>query len=561
MFAVPGWSVSADSLKAESASAAPGPAGAKSKKRKRNGAGAESVTASNVADLYESVVEGRKKPKKAEDARSDKSHKKAKKDAGARKESDEVKGDDEPKAGETKPETSDPSSKGPKEGKKDKKKQKQKDKQSKDPQAAKDEGAKGDDIAPASNPSKSKADASTSKPAAATAAQLPMPPKPAKLTPLQASMREKLVSARFRHLNETLYTRPSEEAFELFQESPEMFDEYHEGFRRQVKVWPENPVDSFLADIRARAKVRPPGRHQQRGGRGGARGGGSGSGSSRAGAGSGSVAPLPRTAGTCTIADLGCGDARLAESLQADKAKLNVEVKSFDLQSPSPLVTRADIANLPLADGSVNVAIFCLALMGTNWIDFVEEAYRILHWKGELWVAEIKSRFGPVGGRTGGGGGGGGGSKGSGVVAHSVGNRKKAAAAGKKGGKAGGDEDPTALHGRDLAVEVDGVEDRRRETDVSAFVEALRRRGFVLQGERAEAVDMSNRMFVKMHFIKGAAPTKGKGVKSQDAAASSGSGGRGKKNFAPKWDEEQDDDEEVDANEAAILKPCVYKIR
>ncbi|KAK1826020.1 methyltransferase-domain-containing protein [Podospora conica] len=59
----------------------------------------------------------------------------------------------------------------------------------------------------------------------------------------------------------------------------------------------------------------------------------------------------------------------------------------------SPLITRPDIANLPLADGSVGVAVFCLALVGTNWLCCIEEAYRVLRWKGELWIAEIKSRF------------------------------------------------------------------------------------------------------------------------------------------------------------------------
>jgi ribosomal RNA-processing protein 8 len=339
-------------------------------------------------------------------------------------------------------------------------------------------------------------------------------------------MREKLVSARFRHLNETLYTRPSEESFSLFQDSPEMFTEYHEGFRRQVKVWPENPVDSFLSDIRARAKARPPMKGRP------------GPGPSQR-----NKMALPRTVGTCTIADLGCGDARLAESLQTDKAKLRLDVKSFDLQSPSPLVTKADIANLPLEDGSVNVAIFCLALMGTNWIDFVEEAYRILHWKGELWIAEIKSRFGPV--------------RKSNVVEHSVGNRKKNNVALSKKAKATRDAEADAIHGADLAVEVDGLEDKRRETDVTAFIEALQKRGFMLQGERAEAVDLGNRMFVKMHFTKSASPTKGKGVKAEDAAKMGAN--KKKRGFTTKWDE--DEGAEKGQDEASILKPCVYKIR
>lgn len=343
----------------------------------------------------------------------------------------------------------------------------------------------------------------------------PLPPAPAKLTPLQAAMREKLVSARFRHLNETLYTRPSKEAFKLFQESPEMFDEYHEGFRRQVKVWPENPVDSFLQDIRARGKIRQPPR-----GKPGA----------RPNSLSGTI--LPRTAGTCTIADLGCGDAQIAQSLQSDKGKLRIDMKSYDLQNPHPLVTKADIANLPLEDGSVNVAIFCLALMGTNWMDFIEEAFRILHWKGELWVAEIKSRFGPVRNKNA-------------PVEHSVGHRKK----NNKKTQGGDNLDLSA----DLAVDVDGADDHRRETDVSAFVDALKTRGFVLNGERSEAIDLSNKMFVKMRFIKGATPTKGKGAKAAEP-------GKGRKPaFAPKMGDDKAEEPEI--NEASILKPCLYKIR
>ncbi|KAF4339144.1 ribosomal RNA-processing 8 [Fusarium beomiforme] len=483
MFAVPGWSVSADGLKAESPVKNNGAPGKTSRKRKRNnntGAATENVTPSTVADLWESVIEG----KKTEQPKTEKPAKKQKKQ-------NKAKGAEDEKTQEDKKEEQQQSQ--PKQEKKDKK-QKQKQKSTEEP-----------------------AETTTSPAKETVIKTAPLPPAPPKLTPLQASMREKLISARFRHLNETLYTRPSEEAFSLFDESPEMFDEYHEGFRRQVKVWPENPVDSFLKDIRTRGKVRQQGK-------------------GRPGAPPTPLAktPLPRTQQVCTIADLGCGDARLAEALQTDGKKLHVNVKSFDLQSPSPLVTKADIANLPLPDDSVNVAVFCLALMGTNWVDFIEEAYRILHWKGELWVAEIKSRFGPIRNKNA-------------PVTHSVGNRKKNAIAGKKG-KKGADND--ADHDEDLAVEVDGVDDRRRETDVSAFVEVLRSRGFVLQGDR-EAIDLSNKMFVKMHFIKGASPTKGKHVKEQEAP-------KGKRGIIRRIDPI---DEEPEVNEASVLKPCVYKIR
>ena len=513
MFAVPGWSVSSDTLKKETASQKADASSASSKaskKRKRaGGAAGGQVTASNVADLFETVVEGRK-PETSQAEEPVKRQKKAAQQSGKKGSKAQS---DETKPGPKIIESSKPAAEvdGDKKSKRDKDKKDKKDKKNKQ---GKDSSSKDD----AANLSKQVS--SKTKPAADAVANAPppLPPAPSKLTPLQASMRQKLISARFRHLNETLYTRPSEEAYSLFQESPEMFDEYHEGFRQQVKVWPENPVDSFLADIRARGKVKPPpkGGHSRPGAR----------------------APLPRTMGTCNIADLGCGDARLAESLQATKNKLQLKVHSYDLQSPSPLVTKADIANLPLEDGSVNVAIFCLALMGTNWVDFVEEAYRILHWKGELWVAEIKSRFGPIRNKHA-------------PVNHSVGNRKKA---GKKGKGEASEEDGSGRFENDLAVEVDGADDRRRETDVSAFVDVLKTRGFVLQGEQREAIDLSNKMFVKMHFIKGASPTKGKGAKEQEPKQTG-------KRWIAKRDLGKEEEGETEVNEASILKPCLYKIR
>jgi ribosomal RNA-processing protein 8 len=183
--------------------------------------------------------------------------------------------------------------------------------------------------------------------------------------------------------------------------------------------------------------------------------------------------------------------------------------------------------------------------MGTNWLDIVEEAYRVLRWKGELWVAEIKSRFAPQATRKGGPQGGK-----KQPVEHSVGNRRK-----KAKGKEGGAEEgvDTEVEAADLAVEVDGAEDRRRETDVSAFVAALAKRGFVLHGEGGEAVDMSNKMFVRMRFLKAAPPVKGKGVATVRAAGHEISK---KRKFLETGDGEDDG-----AAEASILKPCVYKLR
>ncbi|XDT22080.1 putative methyltransferase [Nakaseomyces glabratus] len=196
-----------------------------------------------------------------------------------------------------------------------------------------------------------------------------------KLTPLQQKMMAKLTGSRFRWINEQLYTISSKDALQLVKDQPQLFDEYHDGFRSQVQSWPENPVDVFVDQVRLRAKkpVNAPG-------------------------------GLPGLKDRkIVIADMGCGEAQLALDVNTffkkynKKAKKshqrNWEVHSFDLKQANERITVADIRNVPLPDNSCTIVIFCLALMGTNFLDFIEEAYRILAPRGELWIAEIKSRF------------------------------------------------------------------------------------------------------------------------------------------------------------------------
>lgn len=191
-----------------------------------------------------------------------------------------------------------------------------------------------------------------------------------KLTPLQRKMQEKLAGSRFRWINEQLYTSTSGDALKLIAENPDMFDEYHNGFRSQVKSWPQNPVDAFLDQVKVRLNkpIAAPG-------------------------------GLPGDKdGTVVIADMGCGEAQFAKDLQSVKGhgkskKAKFEVHSFDLKAANEFITVADIKNVPLPDESAHVVVFCLALMGTNFLDFIKEGLRILKPRGEIWIAEIKSRF------------------------------------------------------------------------------------------------------------------------------------------------------------------------
>jgi ribosomal RNA-processing protein 8 len=51
------------------------------------------------------------------------------------------------------------------------------------------------------------------------------------------------------------------------------------------------------------------------------------------------------------------------------------------------------VKQVPLEDGVLDCVVFCLSLMGTNYGEFIKEAYRVLRMNGVLVIAEIKSRF------------------------------------------------------------------------------------------------------------------------------------------------------------------------
>ncbi|KAK1047493.1 25S rRNA (adenine645-N1)-methyltransferase [Friedmanniomyces endolithicus] len=523
MFAVKGWSVDASALKTQVAPVLDSSAGSKEaarkdRKRKRGIGGPDKSSREDVGTLWEQHIEGKEpvKPKSAE-----------RKEKKRRKSHEEPVEKDGQKAG---PATvTDGQGRADKSGGRTEKRTVEgaaADASLSKPTLIKKRREKMRDESGEAGQKRNETKDGTQQPSEAAAnAPPPVPPLPtaAKLTPMQAAMRQKLVSARFRHLNQTLYTAPSATPLELFATNPEMFEDYHAGFRQQVDVWPENPLDNFILTIRSRGKVKQPSIKDKKGKKT----------SETSAQGVSGVQALPRTHGTAIIADLGCGDARLAQTLQNDgnTTKLSLKIHSYDLHSPSPLVTKADISKLPLADGSADVAIFCLALMGS---------LPRLALEGELWIAEIRSRFGRVGRSAGK------------PVEHSVGGRKKQAVSQKAQAtkqREDADVDEQAV----LRTAVDGVEVKREETDVTAFVDVLKRRGFVLKDGQA-SVDLGNKMFVKMEFLKAAAPTKGKGVVAEEQRVGA-KPGLGKK-FVEKEIEEVETEDE-----AKVLKPCLYKIR
>ncbi|XP_069615719.1 ribosomal RNA-processing protein 8 [Ranitomeya imitator] len=163
---------------------------------------------------------------------------------------------------------------------------------------------------------------------------------------LRSRMEQRLNSARFRYINQQLYESDSQDAVILFKQDPEAFTIYHSGFSQQVQRWPVNPITEIIKYIKHRPS-------------------------------------------SLVVADFGCGDALLARSVKN-------RVHSFDLVALNEHVTVCNMAKVPLKDGSVDVAVFCLSLMGKNLSDFLQEANRVLKPDGVLLVAEVSSRFDDV---------------------------------------------------------------------------------------------------------------------------------------------------------------------
>ncbi|XP_022134544.1 ribosomal RNA-processing protein 8 isoform X2 [Momordica charantia] len=139
-----------------------------------------------------------------------------------------------------------------------------------------------------------------------------------------------------------------EEALNYFKEDQVLFDVYHTGYQEQMSHWPEQPVNLIIKWL----KEHDP---------------------------------------SFIVADFGCGDARLAKNVKN-------KVFSFDLVSKDPSVIACDMSNTPLDSSSVDVAVFCLSLMGVNYESYLAEARRVLKPRGWLLISEVKSRFDPSNG-------------------------------------------------------------------------------------------------------------------------------------------------------------------
>lgn len=169
---------------------------------------------------------------------------------------------------------------------------------------------------------------------------------------MKRSRSSKLEGGKFRLINEILYTSNSQESKELFTKDPEYFQAYHNGFSNQIGSWPVNPLTIVESEVRQIVKNNP-----------------------------------------FVLLDLGCGLGQLELNL---KDLVNLKVFSYDLISAKEHIVACDISQLPHQSKTVDGAVFCLSLMGTNHVQMINEAHRVLRKKGFLIVAEVSTRFQPA---------------------------------------------------------------------------------------------------------------------------------------------------------------------
>lgn len=136
----------------------------------------------------------------------------------------------------------------------------------------------------------------------------------------------------------------SEKTFERLRANAEEWEQYHTLYRRARESWNIVPYQEFIRWCNSREGY--------------------------------------------VIADFGCGEALVGKAV-TDRHT----VHSFDHIAIDETVIEGDMSKTNLDNESVDVALFSLSLMGSNFTDYLREAYRVLKIDGQLHIWESASRF------------------------------------------------------------------------------------------------------------------------------------------------------------------------
>ena len=148
----------------------------------------------------------------------------------------------------------------------------------------------------------------------------------------------------FSKLNNRWYASDSTKTHDRLANNPEEWAHYHTLYRQLRDTWPVVPFKEEITWLQARDGY--------------------------------------------VVGDFGCGEAFIAA-----EAGSRHTIHSFDHVAIDKRVIACDIAHVPLEDESLDVAIFCLSLMGSNFTEYVREAHRCLVLDGHLHIWEAASYF------------------------------------------------------------------------------------------------------------------------------------------------------------------------
>jgi superfamily II DNA or RNA helicase len=148
----------------------------------------------------------------------------------------------------------------------------------------------------------------------------------------------------FSKMNNRWYASASDKTHDRLSSNPEEWAHYHTMYRQLRETWPVVPFKEEIRWLSERDGL--------------------------------------------VVGDFGCGEAFIAAEAGAKHT-----IHSFDHVAIDKRVIACDIAHVPLEDESLDLAIFCLSLMGSNFTDYVREAHRCLRLDGMLHIWEAASYF------------------------------------------------------------------------------------------------------------------------------------------------------------------------
>jgi ribosomal RNA-processing protein 8 len=82
---------------------------------------------------------------------------------------------------------------------------------------------------------------------------------------------------------------------------------------------------------------------------------------------------------------MGCGENLLSK-------EVTNKVHAFDYVAIDKGVTACDMSSIPLQDNEIDAIVFCLSLMGSNYLDYIIEAFRVVKPYGNIFICEPKKK-------------------------------------------------------------------------------------------------------------------------------------------------------------------------